>query len=118
MASFTGTAPNQVPTNDNLGRFAYLDYLGIEDTACQTPTIASASSISIATKVSFVSGTTTINTIVVPPNVKNSTQITLIPTGLFLTGISGNIAIATTAVVSKALILTYDATTGKWYPSY
>lgn len=118
MTSFTGTAPNQVPTNDDLGRFAYLDYLGIQDTGCQSVTIASASTISPTTQISFVSGTTTINTITVPPNVSNGTQITLIPTGLFLTGTSGNIALATTAVLSKALIFTYDATTAKWYPSY
>ena len=31
---------------------------------------------------------------------------------------AGNIAIATTAVVGKALTMTYDSTTTKWYPSY
>lgn len=118
MASFTGTAPNQVPTNDDLGRFAYLDYLGIQDTGCQSVTIASASTISPTTQISFVSGITTISTITVPPFIKNGTQITIIPTGLFSTGTSGNIALATVAVISKALIFTYDATTAKWYPSY
>ena len=45
-------------------------------------------------------------------------QITLIPTDLWSTGTSGNIALATTAVVSRALIMTYDHNTTKWYPSY
>jgi hypothetical protein len=45
-------------------------------------------------------------------------QLTLIPTGLWTTGTSGNIALATTAVVSRALIMTYDHNTTKWYPSY
>ena len=44
--------------------------------------------------------------------------ITLIPTGAFTWTTAGNIAVAGTAVVSKALIMTYDYGTGKWYPSY
>jgi hypothetical protein len=44
--------------------------------------------------------------------------ITLIPTGIFTWTTAGNIALAGTAVVSKALTMTYDATTTKWYPSY
>ena len=91
MASFTGTLPSQVPTNDDLGKFAYLDYLGIQDTGCQSITLASASTISPTTQIS---------------------------TGLFSTSTSGNIALATVAVVSKALIFTYDASTAQWYPSY
>jgi hypothetical protein len=42
----------------------------------------------------------------------------LIPTGVFTWTTAGNIALAGTAVVSKALTMTYDATTTKWYPSY
>jgi hypothetical protein len=45
-------------------------------------------------------------------------QITLIPTGAWTTSTSGNIALASTAVVNKALIMTYDHNTAKWYPSY
>ena len=45
-------------------------------------------------------------------------QITLIPTGLWATNTAGNIALATTAVVNRALTLTYDSGTAKWYPSY
>jgi hypothetical protein len=45
-------------------------------------------------------------------------QLTLIPTGAWSTGTSGNIALASTAVPSKALIMTYDHNTTKWYPSY
>lgn len=83
------------------------------------PTIASATTIAPTTMVTFISGTTTINTITAPGTIatKGGTLI-LIPTGLWSTGTSGNIAIATTAVVSKALHLTYDPTTTKWYPSY
>ena len=47
-----------------------------------------------------------------------SGKIVLIPTGLWSTTTSGNIALATTAVVSKALTLYYDSASAKWYPSY
>jgi len=83
------------------------------------PTIASAATIAPTKPISFVSGTTTIDTITAPaPLTGGGGSITLIPTGIFATSILGNIALATTAVVGKALILTYDATTTKWYPSY
>lgn len=83
------------------------------------PTLASGATIAPTTGIAFVSGTTTINTIT-PTNAVGLTggSITLIPTGLWSTGTSGNIAIATTAVVSKALTLTYDSVTTKWYPNY
>jgi hypothetical protein len=42
----------------------------------------------------------------------------LIPTGIFTTTTAGNIALASTAVVNKALYMIYDPTTAKWYPSY
>jgi len=88
-------------------------------TAAAAPTIASASTIAPTKSISFVSGTTTISTITPPsPISTGGGQITLIPTGLWSTNTAGNIALATTGVVSKALILTYDATTAKWYPSY
>ena len=38
--------------------------------------------------------------------------------GIFTITTAGNIALASTAVVGKALIMTYDNTTSKWYPSY
>lgn len=83
------------------------------------PTIASAATIAPTAPVTFISGTTTINTITPPaPIATQGGSIVLIPTGLWSTGTSGNIAIATTGVVSKALHLTYDPTTTKWYPSY
>lgn len=88
-------------------------------TTAGAPTIASAATIAPVTPIAFVSGVITINTITPPAPISNyGGQITLIPTGIFTTGVSGNIAIGSTAVVSKALILTYDPITTKWYPSY
>ena len=80
--------------------------------------IGSAATIVPTLKVCFVSGITTVNTIDKPADFANGGQITLIPTGLWSTGTSGNIALASTAVVNRALILTFDVVANKWYPSY
>jgi hypothetical protein len=94
-------------------------FYGVVSTGEAAPTIASASTIAPTKPITFISGTTQINTITAPTGISTSGgQITLIPTGLFTTGTSGNIALATTAVVNRALIMTYDSGTAKWYPSY
>ena len=144
MTQLYGTLPSQVPTNADLGTMAFQDAnainvgiitatglttaaaitaAGLTVTApvasgAATPTIASATTIAPTAMISFVSGTTAITTITPPSTFTKGGQITLIPTGLFTTATTGNIALASVAVVSKALILTYDATTAKWYPSY
>lgn len=82
-------------------------------------TIPSDTTITPLERFVMVSGTSVVSTITVPSvAVGGCTQITIIPTGVFTTNTSGNIALASTAVVSRALIMTYDAGTGKWYPSY
>jgi hypothetical protein len=92
---------------------------GLYATVGAAPTIASATTIAPTKPITFISGTTTIETITPPSPISlGGGQIALIPTGVFLTGVTGNIALASTAVVSKALIMTYDVTTAKWYPSY
>lgn len=92
---------------------------GLRATSAAAPTIASATTIAPTTQIVFISGTTAIDTITPPSPISlGGGQITLIPTDLFTTTILGNIALASTAVVSKALIMTYDVTTAKWYPSY
>ena len=92
---------------------------GVQATGEVAPTIASAATIAPTKQITFISGTTAINTITAPTGIATTGgQITLIPTGIFTTTTAGNIALASTAVVSRALIMTYDATTAKWYPSY
>jgi hypothetical protein len=118
MPSLIGNKPNQVPTNGDLGDLAFRNHVGIIANPGAAPTIASATTIQPTTPVVFVSGTTTIDTIIPPPQMVGGGQIILIPTGLWSTGTAGNIAIATTGVVSRALLLIYDAATVKWYPSY
>jgi len=83
------------------------------------PTIASATTIAPTTPIAFVSGTTAVVTITAAaPISTGGGTITLIPTGAFTWTTAGNIAVAGTAVVSRALTMTYDVTTTKWYPSY
>jgi len=92
---------------------------GLKATGAVAPTIASATTIAPTTQIVFISGTTAIATITAPAPISTTGgQITLIPTGIFTTTTAGNIALASTAVVSRALIMTYDATALKWYPSY
>ena len=80
--------------------------------AAPTLTIT-ANVITPTTPVSFL-GAGLVKTITA---VANGT-ITIIPTGAFTTDATGNIAIASTGVVSRAMTLTYDTGTSRWYPSY
>ena len=92
---------------------------GLKATSAAAPTLASATTITPTTQIAFVSGVTPIVTITAPSPISlGGGTITLIPTGVFTTTIAGNIALASTAVVGRALTMTYDATTTKWYPSY
>ena len=116
---YIGTAPNNIPLNQHLGSLAYYDRLPMITFPNVAPTIASAATIIAQAPVSFVSGTTSVVTIQVPVSMQEGGgQITLIPTGLWSTTAAGNIALATTAVLNRALTLTYDSATAKWYPSY
>ena len=82
-------------------------------------TIASAATVAPTAPVTIISGTAAIVTITAPaPISATGGTITFIPTDAFTWTTAGNIAVAGTAVVSRALTLTYDATTVKWYPSY
>jgi len=65
-----------------------------------------------------VNGTTAIVNITAPTECTSGCEITIIPDAIFTTTTAGNIALATTAVVNKALRMLYDATTVKWVPSY
>jgi len=83
------------------------------------PTIASATTIAPTTPIAFVSGTTAVvNITAAAPISTGGGTITLIPTGAFTWTAAGNIAVLGTAVVNRALTMTYDVTTTKWYPSY
>lgn len=96
-----------------------IKYSGLIATTAAAPTLASATTIAPTTPIVFVSGTTAIVTITAPSPISlGGGQITLVPTGVFTWTTGGNIALAGTAVVSKAITFTFDVTTTKWYPSY
>ena len=92
---------------------------GVQATGAAAPTLSITSNvITPTTDISFV-GAGLIKTITAPsPISTGGGSITIIPTAAFTTDATGNIAIASTAVISKALTFTYDVTTAKWYPSY
>lgn len=123
MANLIGTAPDQVPVNGMLGTAAFLDsdvgFTGAIDSLQVAPTINSAATIAPTNLIQFVALTTAIATITPPTNLlTGGGMLVLIPTGLWSTNTTGNIALATTAVVGKALIMTFDSVSAKWYPSY
>jgi hypothetical protein len=95
---------------------------GLHGNGSPAPTISSSNTIAPTTPVCFVSGATTVKTITVPSAISTAGggEIKIIPSAgaTWVTDTTGNIALASTAVALKTLIMTYDSTTGKWYPSY
>jgi hypothetical protein len=79
--------------------------------------VASGTTITPTGAIFHVTGVTAVVTINIPYTGWNG-QITIIPDGIFATTTAGNIALVSTSVVNKALIMTYDSNTAKWYPSY
>ena len=115
-----GTPTSGVLTNcTGSPTFTNVKYSGLVATTAAAPTIASATTIAPTASVTIISGTAAIVTITAPtPISAGGGTITFIPTGAFTTTNAGNIAIASTAVVGRAITFTYDVTTVKWYPSY
>ena len=88
-------------------------------TSSPVQAITSATTITPLQALSFIQGTTAIATITAPTNISlQGGQITLIPQAAFTTTTGGNIAIASTAVAGRSMIMTYNPATTKWYPSY
>lgn len=116
---FTATGGLNLGTYTNDPGLGSIIMSGLTAANAAAPTIASATTIAPTKAITFISGTTPIVTITAPSPISlGGGKITLIPTGVFTTTTAGNIALATIAIVGKALIMTYDATTTKWYPSY
>jgi hypothetical protein len=78
--------------------------------------LASAATIVPTNQVHTVSGIAAITTITTPQGVKSGDVLILIPRGLITFTATGNIAIAVTAVVNRALIFVWDGQ--DWVPSY
>jgi hypothetical protein len=115
------TSTSMVLTTPNIGAATgtSVRLSGFSAVSAAAPTIASATTIAPTTPIAFVSGTTAVVTITAAaPISTGGGTITLIPTGAFTWTAAGNIAVLGTAVVNRALTMTYDVTTTKWYPSY
>jgi|SRR5690348_16348850 len=79
--------------------------------------VASATTITPSGALFHVTGTTAIATINLPANFIEG-QITIIFDGICTWTAAGNIAVAgTTTSAGASVTFTYDAKTGKWYPS-
>ena len=115
-----GTPTSGVLTNcTGSPTFTDVKTSGLLATTTAAPTIASATTIAPTTQIVIISGTAAVVTITAPaPISAGGGTITLIPTGAFTWTAAGNIAVLGTAVVSRALTMTFDVTTTKWYPSY
>lgn len=77
--------------------------------------VASATTITLTGGIQHVTGTTAIVTINLP-RAGFTGCATLIPDGIWTLATGGNVAIASTAVVSRAMTVCYDGTS--WFPSY
>lgn len=92
---------------------------GFSAVSAAAPTIASAATIAPTTPIVFISGTAAIDTVTAATPISlGGGTITLLPLAAFTWTTAGNFAVLGTAVVNRALTLTYDVTTTKWYPSY
>lgn len=79
--------------------------------------LVSATTIAPTAAIHHVSGTAAIVNITVPTGTVAGATVILIPDGIFTWTAAGNIGLAGTAVVGKALAMVWDGAT-KWYPSY
>ena len=80
-------------------------------------TLTSGATIAPVLPIHHVSAANAITTITVPTGFISGC-IYLIPDGAWTTTNAGNIAIASTAVVSKVMTMCYEPTANKWFPSY
>jgi hypothetical protein len=79
--------------------------------------ITAAATITPTAQIAHVTGATPITTITIPSTGFNGVFV-MIPDSAFTTNTGGNIALASTAVVGRAMIMTYDSNAALWYPSY
>src|SRR6185295_4838765 len=82
-------------------------------------TIAAAATIAPTRLITRLTGTVPVATIT-PPNPYFNGPLYLLSTAAspFTTVTTGNIALATTVVQNKVLVMIFDPTAAKWYPSY
>ncbi len=79
--------------------------------------IASGATITPTNRVHHITGAGSISTISAA-GMMDGEVLTLIPDAPFTTVTGGNIAVSSTAAVSRAMRFIFDASTAKWFPSY
>lgn len=79
-------------------------------------TIVAAATVAPTTFLTQLTGTVAIATIT--PPVSGSHMLALNPAATGTTVTTGNIALASTFVVNKVMLMVYDPNTAKYYPSY
>jgi len=79
--------------------------------------LASGSTITPTNRTHHVTGTAAIATITATAMIDGEV-LTIVPDGAFTTTTGGNIALASTGVVNRAMRLVWDSTAAKWYPAY
>lgn len=104
--------------SENFRRFLPV---GTAEQGIEGPTLASAVAFAVTHRQHVVSGAAAMTSIALPwPGFAG--EIVLIPTGAFTGALGGAagvaIGLAFTAVVGKALTMTYSPSAGLWYPSY
>lgn len=108
--------------HDGSGAQMLVSKKGIIAQALPFGDLASAATVAPTHAISRVTGTTAINTITKPDVFSSGTntggRITFIPAAAFTWTTAGNIALAGTAVVGRALDFVYLTGLDKWYPSY
>lgn len=81
-------------------------------------TVASATTIAPTTFLTVVTGTLQVGTITPPTTGHCMVGLIFTDASPGVTLTTGNIAIATTVVSKKLLLLAYNPIAAKWYPSY
>lgn len=93
-------------------------FANLTQPAGPTTAVASAAGATLITgPLSHVTGTNAITGWTIPVGFTGG-SFTVIPDGAFTWTTAGNIGLAGTAVVSRALTFTWDSVAGKFYPSY
>jgi hypothetical protein len=91
----------------------------VQNVGMPTPvTLASAATVAPTTFMTTLTGTVPVTTITPPVLGQHMLAFRFSNASPGVTGTTGNIGISTTTVQNKILLLCYDPTTAKYYPSY
>jgi hypothetical protein len=97
----------------------FQNYSTVQSKLQPTPkTLASAATIAPTTFLTDVTGTVPVTTITPPVSGTHMLAFRFVTASPGVTGTTGNIGISTTTVLNRILLLVWDPTTAKYYPTY